>query len=87
MAPVPCGGILESVEGVEEARATPGIDNVIITAKRGEKLVPLPEGSSYTGFLFASGAIPSAVEQSLRDAHARLRFHLLPALEVTGFPV
>jgi biotin carboxylase len=82
MIPVPRAGVFESVEGVENATAVPGIDDVVITAKMGERLVPLPEGASYTGFIFSSGASVAAVEQSLRGAHSRLHFHVLPALDV-----
>jgi len=82
MIPVPQAGILESVDGLAEARAIFGIDDVIITARRGDRLVPLPEGASYTGFIFASGASTHGVEQSLRLAHSRLHFTVLPALDV-----
>ena len=37
-------------------------------------LVPLPEGRSYLGFIFARGDEPGDVTASLRAAHARLRF-------------
>ncbi len=37
-------------------------------------LVPLPEGASYLGFIFAHGETPADVEQALRAAHARLTF-------------
>jgi biotin carboxylase len=82
MIPVPRAGIYESVSGVDEARATPGIDDVIITAKQGQKLVPLPEGASYTGFIFASGDSPAAVEESLRLAHSCLEFEILASLDI-----
>ena len=82
MIPIPGAGIYQGVEGVEEARGVPGIEDVVITAKEGEKLVPLPEGSSYLGFLFARAREPEQVETALRDAHARLRFRLAVALEV-----
>lgn len=82
MIPVPRAGILESVDGVPEAQAVSGIDDVIIAARRGDRLVPLPEGVSYTGFIFASGGGAEAVEQSLRVAHSRLHFTVLPALDV-----
>jgi hypothetical protein len=36
--------------------------------------VPLPEGASYLGFIFARGARADAVTRALADAHARLRF-------------
>jgi carbamoylphosphate synthase large subunit len=82
MIPVPGAGIYESVAGIEEARRTAGIDDVVITAKPGQKLVPLPEGSSYVGFVFASGEEPAVVENSLRLAHSRLKFEILTALDV-----
>lgn len=84
MIPVPRAGILQAVSGVDRASAIPGIEDVVITAKVGEKLVPLPEGSSYTGFIFASGSEPEFVEQSLRRAHGELRFDILSALAVLG---
>ena len=82
MIPVPRAGIYESVAGVEEALRTDGVDDVVITAKTGQKLVPLPEGASYTGFIFSSGDSAAAVENSLRMAHSRLRFEILAALDV-----
>jgi hypothetical protein len=82
MIPIPAAGVYRGVEGVENARAVAGIEDVIITAKEGQKMLPLPEGASYLGFLFARAGTPSAVDQSLRQAHARLRFHFFEALPV-----
>jgi biotin carboxylase len=82
MVPVPEAGILRNVEGVEPAQATPGIDEIVITAKPGQKLVPLPEGSSYPGFIFARGETPEFVERTLRAAHVKLRFVVAPVLPV-----
>ena len=81
MIPIPKGGIYESVEGLERARAVAGIQDVIITAKEGQLLLPLPEGSSYLGFLFARGTHPAAAEAALRQAHGELRFQIATALE------
>ena len=81
MVPIPRGGIYESVDGVDRARAIPGIDDVVITATPGQRLLPLPEGSSYLGFLFAHGSDADAAEQALRRAHAELRFRIATALE------
>jgi biotin carboxylase len=80
MIPIPKGGIYESVDGLDGARAVPGIE-VVITAKEGQLLLPLPEGSSYLGFLFARGNAPAEVERALRQSHAALRFHIATALE------
>jgi len=82
MIPVPSSGILESVEGTEEARAVPGVTELEITARLHDFVAAWPEGSSYLGFLFARGETPAEVERSLREGHARLRFHLAPRLPV-----
>ena len=74
MIPVPRAGELREVRGVEEARAVPLIEAVVITAHRGQRLVPLPEGSRYPGFIFARGDGPGQVEAALREAHRRLQF-------------
>ncbi len=82
MIPIPREGIYVNVDGIDEARTTPGIEDVIITAKQGQKLVPLPEGNSYLGFIFARGNSPDLVEQALRAAHGQLHFEIARALPV-----
>jgi hypothetical protein len=82
MIPVPSSGILERVEGEEAARATTGIDDLLITARLHDYIEAWPEGSSYLGFIFAGGESPVEVEQMLRRAHAELRFTLTPRLSV-----
>ena len=84
MIPVPQAGFLEAVENVEEAARRPGVEEIEITAKHRQELVPLPEGASYLGFIFARGESPEFVEQALREAHAKLRFVVSPALEVVS---
>jgi carbamoylphosphate synthase large subunit len=74
MIPIPRRGVYRRVDGVDEAKQVAGIDDVRITAKPDTTLVPLPEGKSYLGFIFARAAKPCAVDRALRDAHARLRF-------------
>jgi biotin carboxylase len=81
MIPIPKGGIYESVEGVEQARAAAGIEDAIITAAEGQRLIPLPEGATYLGFLFARAESATAVEAALRQAHAELRFQIATVLE------
>ena len=84
MIPIPREGIYVAVEGLEQARATPGVEDIIITAKPGQKLVPLPEGNSYLGFIFARGELLDDVERALRRSHARLSFEIATALRVLG---
>ena len=82
MIPVPQSGILEKVEGEEEARATPGIDELHITARLHDYIAAWPEGSSYLGFLFAHGETAKEVESALRIAHSKLSFALMERLTV-----
>jgi biotin carboxylase len=84
MLPIPARGIFRGVSGTEAARAVPGIRELEITAARGYPVVPLPEGASYLGFLFAAGRTPGEVEAALRAAHACLRFEIAPEMVVLG---
>ena len=80
MIPIPGPGILQRVDGCEAARSVPGVVEVTISAKVGERLVPLPEGSSYLGFIFARGEAPETVEAALRAASEALTFIITPSL-------
>jgi hypothetical protein len=82
MVPIPGAGILKAVHGVEQAAAVPLITGVEITAKLHHQLVPLPEGASYLGFIFARGGHPTEVEIALRQAHHCLRFEIRRELPV-----
>lgn len=82
MIPIPRAGILRSVAGIVEARSVPGVDEVRMTAKMEQRLVPLPEGASYLGFIFAHAPTPERAEQALREAHAALRFAIDAELPV-----
>ena len=84
MIPIPRAGVLKEVRGQTEAQVVPGIDEVAITAHPGQDLVPLPEGASYPGFIFASGKSPAGVEAALREAHRRLEFAMMPPREHRG---
>lgn len=85
MIPVPARvpSALRAVDGVDDARAVPGVGDVVISTRIGETLIPLPEGSHYTGFIFASGDSPAAVEGALRTAAKQLRFTVAPLVAVT----
>ncbi len=76
MIPIPCSGHLRGVVGTELARAVEGVDDVIITAKLGQQLVPLPEGASYLGFIFARGQTSRDVIAAVRQAHQQLHFEV-----------
>ena len=82
MIPVPKSGVLEKIEGEDAARSVPGITALEITARLHDYIAAWPEGSSYLGFLFATGNTADEVEQAIRTAHADLRFELTPRLPV-----
>ena len=76
MVPIPRAGRLVAVTGLERAGAVPGVEEIALTAHRGQDLIPLPEGWQYLGFIFARADTPAAVEQALREAHGRLGFEI-----------
>ena len=52
------------------------IEDVTISILAGERLVPLPEGNRYLGFIFARGPDQRAVTHALRQAHGCLEFEI-----------
>jgi hypothetical protein len=83
MLPIPAGGVLERIDGVDEALAIAGITEFSQTIPDGKPVVPLPDGDRYLGFLFAEGLTPGAVESSLRAAHERLSIEVRRSGPVT----
>lgn len=84
MIPIPKRGILKRVEGIAAAADVPGIEEVRITAKKDQLLERLPEAGSYLGFIFARGARTPELVSALKEAHARLRFHIDTPLTMVG---
>ncbi len=78
MLPIPERGVLERVDGRNRALAVPGVLDLQITIPPGEPVIPLPEGNRYLGFLFARGANPVSVEESLRAGLAALDVRIAP---------
>ncbi|MBI4544225.1 MAG: ATP-grasp domain-containing protein [Gemmatimonadetes bacterium] len=72
MIPIPRAGTLRAMRGLEAARAVPGVENVVPAINPGQRVVPLPEGNRYLGFVFARADTPAEVEAALRQAHRRL---------------
>ena len=85
MIPIPRRGVFRHADGLEEARAVAGVDDIRITAKADQLLVPLPEGASYLGFIFARGDRSGEVERTLRAAHGHLRFAIDPEVPVLRY--
>ena len=84
MIPIPSRGIYRRVEGTDAAAAVPGIEDVRITAKPDQILVPLPEGASYLGFIFARRETSDEVVCALRSAHEKLKFVIERELTVNS---
>ncbi len=84
MIPIPRRGIYLGVDGLAQARAVPGVSGVEITATPGTLLLPVPEGASYLGFIFAVADTPAAAEGALRMAHRQLRLQIRPETEIVA---
>jgi biotin carboxylase len=84
MIPIPRAGVLRRVEGIDAAERVAGTEAVVMTAKPDQRLVPLPEGASYLGFIFARAASPAGAEAAVRQAHAALRFTIDPEIPVVA---
>ena len=82
MIPIPAAGVLRRIEGVTAARAVPFIEDLLVNIRDGYELVPLPEGSSYLGFIFARAPTPEQAESALRAAHAELNIVVAPLLRM-----
>ena len=78
MIPTLESGCLRRVEGVLDARRVEYVEDVVISVREGYELIPLPEGSSYLGFLFARATTPELVERALREAYAKLTVVVSP---------
>ncbi len=83
MIPIPRRGILKEIRGLEEARNIQAIEQVTITATLEKPIVPLPEGSSYLGFIFSRDKTPESVESALRTAYQKLEILIAPETHPT----
>lgn len=86
MIPIPKAGMLKRVEGLLDAQGIPFIEEINIQVREGHELIPLPEGASYLGFIFARAPSATLAEQALRDAHARLHFVISPIWKLNQGP-
>ncbi|PCI18820.1 MAG: phosphoribosylglycinamide synthetase [Piscirickettsiaceae bacterium] len=82
MIPIPSQGILRRVEGISQAKKVPHITEIGISVRDGYDLFPLPEGSSYLGFIFAKAPTADLVEEALRTAHTCLKIVIMPTIKV-----
>ncbi|MCG8422424.1 MAG: ATP-grasp domain-containing protein [Proteobacteria bacterium] len=80
MLPVPKHGVLREIRGIESVRSLPGVCDIAITARPGDLVVPLPEGHTYMGFVFARGDDSAGVTEVLRRADEQITFDIAPTL-------
>ena len=78
-----CGSVpfLQRVEGLTEAMQTEFVRDIEIHISPGYELIPLPEGASYLGFIFAQGPDYERTYSALKSAHEKLRFVTRPKWE------
>lgn len=74
MIPVTDAGILKRVEGLTEAMQIEYVRDIEIHIRPGYELIPLPEGASYLGFIFAQAPDYEQTYTALKQAYASLRF-------------
>jgi hypothetical protein len=82
MIPIPRAGTYRRVENFAEARGVRGVVDLLLTAKRDQRLEPLPDGGSYLGFIFARSAEPADAVDAVRHAHDTLQFVVDPPIPV-----
>jgi len=87
MIPIPRRGLYHGVEGLDAARAVPGVSDVAISVEPGQLVAPPPEGSSYLGFIFSNEKTPADAEAALRAAHRTLRFEIRPEYRARVAPL
>ncbi len=78
MIPITDAGILKRVEGLTEAMQTEFVKDIEIHINPGYELIPLPEGASYLGFIFAQAPDYEQTYAALKRAYAKLRFITQP---------
>lgn len=87
MIPITNSGILKRVEGLTAAMQTEYVRDIEIHISPGYELVPLPEGSSYLGFIFAQAADYDLTYRALRTAYSKLRFVTQPRWDLENLAI
>ena len=79
MIPITNSGLLKRIEGLTDAMQVKFIKDIEIHIREGYELVPLPEGSSYLGFIFAQAPDYQETYRALKTAYEKLRFVTQPS--------
>ena len=80
MIPIRQQGLLRRVEGLLAASKTEFIEDIEISIQEGYEIIPLPEGDSYLGFIFAKAPTAEQAELALRQAYEKLKIITSPLL-------
>lgn len=84
MIQVPCSGVFHAIDGVEDVLGIDGIERIDVAARPGDMVEPLPEASTYLGFIFARGSTAEKVEEVLTRAFNSLAITIQPLLDVSA---
>lgn len=76
MIPVPAAGVFAGMEGTAEALEVDHITGIEVNRIIGRRVVPLPDESTYLGFVFARAPTPGEVETALRTASKVLQVRI-----------
>ncbi len=87
MIPITDSGILKRIEGLTKAKQTEFVQDIEIHINPGYELIPLPEGASYLGFIFAQSPDFERTYHALKLAHSRLSFVTQPRWELENLAV
>ena len=87
MIPITDHGILQRVEGLTAAMQTEFVRDIEIHISPGYELIPLPEGSSYLGFIFAQAPTFEQTYDALKSAYSKMRFVTRPRWELENLAV
>ncbi len=82
MIPVAKSGLLKRVEGMTDALQVEFIRDIEIHIQAGYELIPLPEGSSYLGFIFAQAPSYQQTYDALKKAYDKLNFVTQPIWKI-----
>lgn len=74
MIPIQQAGLLKRVEGLLAANQVTHIKDIEIHIQPGYELIPLPEGQSYLGFIFAVSDTFDTTFEALKKAFEQLKF-------------
>ena len=77
MIPIPKAGTLKAIHGIADAKATPGVEDVIITIPTGQQVLPMPFGGRYLGFIFARDTLPEDAESTIRESFSKLEIEFM----------